>query len=127
VTRPASCPVTAVFDVLALLRTGGPNMAAAVLETLPAMIEGELRRVAGFHYLRGRADAQRMRRRDPERRRSRAPKRHEWLNTKLADPLLRARALDLLRLDDRRLDRVLAGTVGLSPGRWRQLKRELER
>jgi hypothetical protein len=107
-------------DVLLLLRRGRVGPALAQLERLPALVRAEV----DAAYDRGRLDlAREITHGKPERQP--APKRHEWLRGRIADPELRARARATLRLDDTLLDRVAAGTVQLSPDSWRKLRREL--
>jgi hypothetical protein len=56
------CPLRLAEDAALLLKSGRLRMAESVLAQLPAAIEAAMRQVAGFQYLQGRADAERLRR-----------------------------------------------------------------
>jgi hypothetical protein len=100
------------IDVLVLLRRGCVAPALAQLERLPAMIRDELLNAAAAGYEAGRQAMAAEIAAKPKRLRQPAVRPHEWLQTKVADPELRARAKRVLRInDDRLLDRVLAGSV----------------
>jgi hypothetical protein len=60
-------------------------------------------------------------------KRQRAPKNHEWLRGRIADPELRTRAKQVLRLDDELLDAIAEGGVGLGSSSWRKLREALGR
>ena len=55
------------------------------------------------------------------------PSRLGWLHQLVADPAKRERAKELLGLGDELLDRILAGTLELSPGQRRRLRRQLDK
>jgi hypothetical protein len=103
------------------------RMAMPILRRLPAAIEAELVRASSLAWLQGRASAEVERRRQVQERRDRQskPSRLGWLHQLAADPAKRERAKELLGLCDELLDRILAGTLELSPGQRRKLRREL--
>ncbi len=120
--RPAPDALAAARDALHLLQSGRAAMALRVLETLPGLIERDLREQSSGAYLRGRSEgelaaAQRFQAPQPKRPAS-EPTRLDRLRTLLSDPVVR----EALHLDDRLLDRVAAGTLTLSPQQWRRLR-----
>lgn len=128
--RPAPDALAAARDALHLLQTGGASMALRVLETLPGLIERDLREQSSGAYLRGRSEGelaaarriQALRPRTPTADAARRECRLNRLRALLADPERRASVREALRLDDRLLDRVAAGTLTLSSQQWRRLR-----
>ncbi|MFO1075875.1 MAG: hypothetical protein U1E17_24855 [Geminicoccaceae bacterium] len=101
-------------------------MALRVLETLPSLIERDLREQSSGAYLRGRSEgemavARRFKVLQPSRPAPEAT-RPDRLRALLSDATGRAAVRDALHLDDRLLDRVAAGTLTLSPQQWRRLR-----
>jgi hypothetical protein len=98
-------------------------MALRVLETLPGLIERDLREQSSGAYLRGRSEGElaAARRLQPKHPAPEAA-RLDRLRRLLGDPTGRASVREALRLDDRLLDRVAAGTLTLSPQQWRRLR-----
>jgi hypothetical protein len=102
------------------------RMALPLLRGLPAVIEAELVRVGSLAWLQGFGEGRAsVARQQAERCAARHPDRLGWLHRLVADPARRERAKALLGLDDALLDRILAGTLELSPGQRRKLRREL--
>jgi len=130
---PAPDALAAARDALHLLQTGRAAMALRVMETLPNLIERDLREQSSGAYLRGRSEgelaaARRFQASQPRRPVPEVAHREgrlSRLRALLSDPAGRASAREALRLDDRLLDRVAAGTVTLSPQQWRRLRASL--
>ena len=124
VPRPDA--LAAVRDALLLLRTGRSTMALRMLETLPNLIERDLREQSSGAYLRGRSEGEMAAARRFQTREVRRPapkaSRLDRLRALLSDPTGRAKVREALRLDDRLLNRVVDGTLTLSPQQWRRLR-----
>jgi hypothetical protein len=121
-------------DVATLLRSGRTAVALAQLEKLPRLIRDEVTDRLGATGWRAYRDGYERGRADLSAeiaglcvKRAKKPTNAEWLRERVADPAMRARAKATLRLDDKLLDRVLEGGVGLSPTSWRELRKELGR
>jgi hypothetical protein len=137
--------VSCIDDIQTLIRTGRTAMALQVLESLIVIIDGAIMDAMASSYEEGRADlareirgeaptgllqrallkAKTRDRAKPKRRP--APKNHEWLAARIADPELRERAKQVLRLDDALLDAIAEGGVGLGSSSWRKLREALGR
>ena len=89
-------------------------MAQRLLEALPELLEAECQAA----YLRGFQDGQQVQ--EPG-----STNRLECLRSLLADSVKRAKVRKVLRLSDVLLDRVAAGTVGLSKTNWAKLQKAL--
>ena len=129
-----ACPITAAQDALTLLRSGRAAMAVSVLERLPALIEAQLVEARGAGFAEGwdahllaaaRERQQAVLRPAPSAPAPRTPTRLDWLRDALADPAKRECARAALRMDNRLLDRIAAGTVTLSGTHWRRLREAL--
>ena len=114
-------------DVLLLLRRGRVGPALAQLERLPALIHDQMREVAAESYIVGQQALAAEITGTARPKRPRVPKNHEWLRGRIADPELRARAKQVLRLDDELLDAIAEGGVGLGSSSWRKLREALGR
>jgi hypothetical protein len=116
----------AIEDVIVLIRSGRVGMALTVLEGLTGLVDGELMAAMAAGHAMGRRGEPLLGGKKALKR-PRTPRRHEWLAERIRDPALRERAKEALRLNDELLDRVASGGVGLSPGSWRKLRKELGR
>jgi hypothetical protein len=114
----------AIEDVIVLIRSGRVGMALTVLEGLTGLVDGAMLEAMAIGHAKDVRGEPFCGRPKPTKR-PKAPRRHEWLAARIADPDLRERAKAVLRLDDQLLDDVAARAVGLSPGSWRKLRREL--
>jgi hypothetical protein len=142
----ASDPLDGVREALLLLQSGMPGKATRLPERLPELIEAErllyaaqleaerrshareIRLQCNVAYLEGRMAGERaMHRKLAPKPPSTptGPRRHEWLQGMLAHPWKRAKAREILRMDDALLDRVAAGTADLSPAYWPKLRKAL--
>jgi hypothetical protein len=119
-----------IGSVLMLLGGGRQKTARTVLAAMGEEIAGDLRWVASSAYVAGYEAGRRelaaeiagtAKVKRPVRQKS-----HEWLADKVGDPELRRRVLDLLRISDADLQRVLEGRAQLSSTMWRRLREELD-
>lgn len=122
---PGPDALAAARSALRFLHTGQTAEARAALEALPNLLARDIRAKAQSAYLRGLGDGRREAKGwGPLPQRQARPDcgQREQLRALLSDPAKRAAVRELLRLDDRLLERIADGSLALSPTPRRKLR-----
>jgi hypothetical protein len=135
--RHCACPLCIMADATLLLDRGKVEMAARVLEGLPAAMLAALEAT----HLKGLEEGRMGTRKQPVADRRRVAAAHKLTPASAASPtrshqalakalaegrLTLERVAELLRVGPREVEQIAAGRVGLSRSAWQRLLRGLE-